>query len=40
MKIIVKCVCCDRIKAVGEEQKESPMCDKCFNPMVVVKVEN
>jgi len=38
IKIKVKCVCCDFTKEVGEEQREMPMCDKCFSPMIAEKV--
>ncbi len=38
LKIKVKCVCCGYKKEVGEEQREMPMCDKCFSPMIVEKV--
>lgn len=39
IKISVKCVCCGFKKVVGEEQKDMPMCDKCFSPMVAEKAE-
>lgn len=39
LKIKVKCVCCGFTKQVGEEQKEMPMCDKCFSPMVATKAK-
>jgi len=34
VKIKVKCVCCDYEKEVGEEQKEMPVCNKCYSPMI------
>ena len=34
LKIKVKCVLCGYEKEVGKEQKEMPMCDKCFSPMI------
>ena len=39
MKIKVKCVICGNEKIVGEEQKEQPVCDKCFGPMIVKEVK-
>lgn len=39
LKIKVKCVCCDFKKEIGEEQKEMPMCDKCFSPMIAVSAK-
>ncbi len=38
LKIKVKCVYCGYTKEVGEEQREMPMCDICFSPMIVEKV--
>jgi len=37
IKVTVKCVGCGNKKDVGEEQKEQPMCPKCYMPMIVVK---
>ena len=39
VKITVKCVGCGYKKEVGEEQKDIPICEKCFMPMIVEKVE-
>ena len=39
LKITVKCVQCGYKKEVGEEQRDIPMCDKCFNPMIAEKAE-
>lgn len=39
LKIKVKCVCCGYKKEVGKEQREMPMCDKCFSPMIAQKAE-
>ena len=39
IKIKVKCIECGKIKEVGEEQKDQPMCDKCFVPMIAIKAE-
>lgn len=38
MEITVKCVGCEKLKKVGEEQKDQPMCDDCFMPMIPVGV--
>ena len=38
IKITVKCVYCGFTKEVGNEQKDMPMCDKCFSPMTAEKV--
>jgi hypothetical protein len=35
IEIKVKCVCCGAEKIVGLEQKDQPMCDKCYSPMIV-----
>lgn len=40
MKIKVKCVGCGAIAEVGEGQKEMPMCDKDFMPMIAVEAKN
>lgn len=37
LKIIVKCVGCGVKKEVGQEQREQPMCEKCFMPMLAEK---
>lgn len=39
IKITVKCIGCGFKKEVGKEQKDMPMCDKCFMPMVAEKAE-
>lgn len=39
IKITVECVCCGAKKDVGEEQREQPMCDKCFSPMIPHKAK-
>ena len=39
MKITVKCIGCGHKKEVGEEQKEQPMCDRCFMPMIAIKAK-
>ena len=39
LKIKVKCVGCGYTKEVGEEQREMPMCDKCFSPMIAEEVK-
>ncbi len=39
IKIKVKCVICGYTKEVGEEQKEQPVCDKCYGPMIPEKAE-
>lgn len=39
IKIKVKCVGCHQVKEVGEEQKEQPMCDKCFMPMMAMSAK-
>jgi NMD protein affecting ribosome stability and mRNA decay len=39
MRITVKCVCCGWEKEIGEEQREQPMCDKCYSPMIVEEVK-
>ena len=35
LKLKVKCVCCNFTKEVDETQREMPICDKCFSPMIV-----
>ncbi len=37
--ITVKCVSCGTRKKVGVEQQDTPMCDVCFMPTVVVEAE-
>jgi hypothetical protein len=39
LELTVKCVGCGEKKIVGKEQKELPMCDKCFMPMIAEKAE-
>lgn len=39
IKIKVKCVVCGHEKEVGEEQKDQPMCDLCFSPMIPVEAK-
>ena len=39
LKIKVECVGCGFKKDVGQEQKDMPMCDKCFMPMVTIGAE-
>lgn len=39
LEIKIKCVCCGYEKIVGEEQREQPMCDKCFSPMIAEEVK-
>lgn len=39
MKIKVKCVQCNETKEVNEEQKEQPICDKCFMPMLAISAK-
>jgi len=34
LKITVRCIGCDAVKTVGREQREQPMCDECFMPMI------
>lgn len=39
IKIKVKCICCGFVKEVGKEQKDMPMCDKCFSPMIAIEAK-
>jgi hypothetical protein len=39
IKITVKCACCGNKKIVGREQKDLPMCDRCYSPMFAEKVK-
>lgn len=34
IRIKIKCCGCGKEKWVGKEQKEQPMCDTCFMPML------
>ncbi len=38
MKIYAKCVACSHKAIFGPDQRETPMCAKCFSPMYVTKV--
>lgn len=40
MKVTVRCIGCKSTKVVGREQRDQPMCDKCFMPMVAVSAKS
>jgi len=39
MKIKVKCVQCNMIKEVSEQQQEQLICDICFMPMYAISAK-
>lgn len=39
VKITVKCIGCGKIKEVGSEQTDMPMCTVCGNPMIAQRAE-
>lgn len=39
LRLTVCCIGCKAIKVVGREQRDMPMCERCFMPMLPKKVQ-
>ena len=37
-KITVRCIACKSTKVIGREQRDMPICDRCYMPMIAEQV--